>query len=126
MVLKDFFVIGLGVIRSTLICKTGAFELGNQLASKEESVRCQAGSKPKLATIANDLDDVRMKQRLTPDERDPHRAQVADFANPEFEIFEGRMRAAIVVFCAIAAVEIAPVRNVKAALEWFPVEQTLA
>src|SRR5438067_11386430 len=66
-----------------------------------------------------------MPERLAADASDAHGAKLANFPYPFFQIVEARMRPAIVVFGAIGTVEIATVRDVKTALQRFPVEQTL-
>src|SRR5438034_1142775 len=66
-----------------------------------------------------------MYKRLPADESDPHGAKLANFPYPFFQIVEARMRPAVVVLGAIAAIEIATVRDVKTALQGFAVEETL-
>src|SRR5438094_5642348 len=65
-----------------------------------------------------------MHKRLPADESDPHRAKLTNFPYPFFQIVEARMRPAVVVLGAIGTIKIATVRDVKTALQRFPVEET--
>src|SRR5438270_1294380 len=67
-----------------------------------------------------------MHERLAAHQRDPHRPEVADFFYPELEVFQLRMRPRVIVFGAIRAVEVAPVRQVDAALKRLAIEEPLA
>ena len=67
-----------------------------------------------------------MEKRFAADERDPHRAEIADFADPNFEVLELRMRLRVIVLSAIGAIEIAFIGEVEAALQRLPVEKALA
>src|SRR6185436_15389262 len=67
-----------------------------------------------------------MHQRLASDERDSHCAEVADFADPKFQVRQLRMRPTVVVFRAIGAIEIAAIGQIKTALERLAIEEALA
>jgi len=67
-----------------------------------------------------------MHKRLAADESDPHGAKLTNFPYPFFQIVEAWMRSAVVVLGAIGTIEIATIRNIKAALEWFAVDEALA
>src|SRR2546423_4202031 len=66
-----------------------------------------------------------MHERLAAHERDPHRAEIADFFDPKLEVFQLRMWPRVVVFGAIRAVEVAAIREVDAALKRLPVVEPL-
>ncbi len=66
-----------------------------------------------------------MHERLAADESDAHGAKLANLPYPFFQIVEARMRPAIVVLGAISTIEITTISDVKAALQRFPVEETL-
>src|SRR6059058_3491435 len=67
-----------------------------------------------------------MEQRLAADERDPHRAEIADLADPKLEVLELRVRFRVIVLGAIGAIEVALVGEIEAALQRLPVEQAFA
>ncbi|PYJ38221.1 MAG: hypothetical protein DME84_05330 [Verrucomicrobia bacterium] len=66
-----------------------------------------------------------MHKRLATDESDPHGAKLSNFPYPFFQIVEARMRPAIVILGAISTIQIATVRDIKAALQRFAIEETL-
>ncbi len=116
-------------MRSTLICITCRPASSRSLSSlrgEEETVGRQAGGESELAAVTDDLDHVRMQQRLAAHERDSHRPEIADFADPKLEVLELRMRLRVIVFRAVGAIEIALIGQVEAALERLAIEDALA
>ena len=106
--------------------QTGVFQLLQELACEQEAVRRQAGGESKLAAVTDDLDYVRVQQRLATDQGDAHRSEVADFADPKLEVFELRMRLRVIVLRAIGTIEVALIGQVEAALQRLSVENTLS
>src|SRR3954469_13543973 len=103
----------------------GVFQFCDQFTREEETVGSQARGEPEFPAVADEFDNIRMHERLPAHESDAHRAKLANFPYPLFQIVEARMWPAIVVFGAIGTIEITAVRNVKAALQRFPIEETL-
>src|SRR6266480_1361957 len=103
----------------------GVFQFRDEFTREEETIGGQARGKPEFAAVANEFDNIRMPERLAADESDAHGAKLANFPYPFFQIVEARVRPAVVVFGAIGTVEIATVRDVKTALQRFPIEETL-
>jgi|SRR6266536_974825 len=103
----------------------GVFQFRDEFTREEETIGGQTRGKPEFAAVANEFDNIRMHERLAADESDAHGAKLANFPYPFFQIVEARVRPAVVVFGAIGTVEIATVRDVKTALQRFPIEETL-
>src|SRR6266404_1638167 len=103
----------------------GVFQFRDEFTREEETIGGQARGKPEFAAVANEFDNIRMHERLAADESDAHGAKLANFPYPFFQIVEARVRPAVVVFGAIGTIEIATIRDVKAALQRLAVEETL-
>ena len=101
------------------------FECAQLLAREQETVCRSARRETQLATVAHQLDNIWMRERFAADERDPHRAEFANFAGPLLQVIERRMRTRVVVLRAIGAIEIASIRHVQAALQRSTVDQPL-
>ena len=106
--------------------QAGLFQLLQQFAREEKTVGRQAGGESEFAAVADDLDHVRMQQRLAADESDSHRPEIADFSDPKLEVLELRMRLRVIVFRAVGAIEVALIGQVEAALKRLAVENALA
>src|SRR6266550_4530264 len=102
----------------------GVFEFRDEFTREEETVGGQARGKAEFAAVANEFDNIRMHERLAADKSDAHRPEFANFPYPFFQIIEARVRPAVVVLGAIGTIKIATVRDVKTALQRFPVEET--
>src|ERR1051326_6156251 len=67
-----------------------------------------------------------MGEWFAADERDPHRAEIADLFDPKLQVFQLGMWLRVIVFDAIGAIEIALGGKIETALQRLAIEEPLA
>ena len=102
------------------------FQFLEQFAREQKTIGRQAGGEAEFAAVTDDFDHVRVQERLAADQSNSHRSKIADFADPELEVFELWMRLRVIVFRAVGAIEVALIGQIETALERLAIENALS